>query len=296
MPQQGGIRVHMALIFVQITFGAFGVFGKYVMGYIPPLGLAALRVLFAAPMLVLISRRVERFAPSRKDYPMLAILGLLGVFMNQVMYIVGLNYTTAINATILMPSIPAIAVGAAALLGIEHPGGRKLLGVALSVLGALVVLDVTAFSLHDKMAFGNLLVLLNCISYAFFLVLVKKVLLRIPPLTVISWTFVFGGCGVLVISFPALLTIHCSTFPATVWYSLAFILLVPTLINYVLNVWAIRESSSSLVAAYVTLQPVVAIILAAALLHESFGWRELAGFILIVTGLIFAGRRESFSA
>jgi drug/metabolite transporter (DMT)-like permease len=295
-PRQGHIRVHLALLFVQITFGAFGVFGKYVMAYIPPLALAALRVAFAGPILVLIAHRVEHYRPSRKDYPKLALLGLLGVFTNQLLYIIGLNYTTAINATILMPSIPAITVGAAALLGIEHPGKRKLLGVALSVFGALVVLDVTAFSLHDSMAFGNLLVLLNCVSYAFFLVLAKPVLLKIPPLTVIAWTFVFGGSGVFVIAAPSLLGVHFAALPATVWYGLAFILLMPTLLNYVLNTWAIRESSSSLVAAYVTLQPVVAMILAVFLLHESFGVRESAGFVLIIAGLVFASRSESFSS
>ena len=99
-----------------------------------------------------------------------------------------------------MPSIPAIAVAAAALLGIERPGGSKLAGIALSIAGALVLLDLTSFSLREGMALGNLLVLLNCVSYAFFLVLAKPVLRRIPPLTVIAWTFVFGGTGVALVS------------------------------------------------------------------------------------------------
>ena len=288
--EKRNIQVHLALLFVQITFGAFGVFGKYVMSYIPPLALAAMRVMFAGPVLVLISRRVEHYTPERKDYPKLALLGLLGVFTNQLLYIIGLNYTTAINATILMPSIPAITVGAAALLGIEYPSRRKYYGVALSIVGALVLIDLTAFSLRDGMAFGNLLVLLNCVSYAFFLVLAKPVLLKIPPLTVIAWTFVFGGSGVFLIAAPSLLSVHYAQLPTAFWLSLAFILLVPTLINYVLNIWAIRESSSSLVAAYVMLQPVVAMILAVILLHESFGVREVLGFFLIVTGLIFASR------
>ncbi len=68
--------------------------------------------------------------------------------------------------------------------------------------------------------------------------------------------------------------------------------LVPTVINYALATWAIKRSSPALVAAYITLQPVAAGVLAMIFLGERAGLRELAGFVLIVLGLYTVSRQR----
>jgi drug/metabolite transporter (DMT)-like permease len=288
-------RVHLALLFVQITFGGFSVVGKYALTELEPLAVAAMRVLFAGPLLFLLALRHDRALPPRGELPVLALLGFFGVFANQLLFIVGLSYTTAINASILMPSIPVFTTGIAIVLGIERMTLPRILAIMLAVAGALIILDVGRFSFSGDSALGNLLILINCGSYALFLVLARPVLLRIPPLTVTAWTFLFGGAGVLVVGFPTLLATPFDTLPLSIWLSIAYILLLPTLVNYVLNVWAVRRSSSSLVAAYTTLQPVVASVLAIAALGEALGLREIAGFTLIVAGLVWTSRTNASS-
>lgn len=280
-------RVHFALLFVQLTFGGFSVVGKYALIHIEPLAMASMRVLFAAPLLLLLALHHDRAFPPRSELPRLAMLGFFGVFINQVLFIVGLSYTTAISAAILMPSIPVFTAGIALLLRIEKLTVARAIGILSAVAGALIILDVGNLSFSGDAALGNLLILINCGSYALFLVLARPVLLRVPPLTVTAWTFLFGGVGVVAMGFGDLLDTPFSTLPMAAWLSIAYILLLPTLINYVLNVWAVKRSSSSLVAAYTTLQPVVATILAVLLLGEMFGIREIAGFTLIVAGLIW---------
>ena len=284
-------KVHLALLYVQISFGGFSVFGKYVLGHVDPLTVAALRVLFAGPLLMLLALRFDHHIPSLRDMPKLALLGLLGVFINQVLFITGLSHTTAINASILMPSIPVFTAAAAIALGVERLSFRRGTGIVLSVIGALVILDVANFSISADTAFGNLLILINCLSYSLFLVLAKPVLRRIPPLTLTAWAFVFGGIGVVTVSFPSLVNTDFSVIPQMAWIGLAYIVLLPTLINYVVNTRAVHRSTSSLVAAYTTLQPVVATVLAMLLLDERFGMRELAGFTLIIAGLLWISRR-----
>ncbi len=283
-------RVHLALLFVQITFGGFSVFGKYVLGFVEPMAVAGLRVLFAGPLLLLLALRFEHTIPSRKDWPILALLGFFGVFLNQLLFITGLSFTSAINASILMPSIPVFTLVVAVLLGIERMTWLRALGIGLSVTGALVMLDITHFSFNEDYALGNLLILINCLSYSLFLVLAKPVLLRLPPLTVIARTFIFGGSGIAIVSVPALLRTDFAALPAMTWLGIAYIVLLPTLINYMINTWAIKRSTSTLVAAYTTLQPVAATALAIIFLHEIFGWREVVGFLLIVSGLIWTSK------
>jgi len=284
------LQLHAVLLFIQIVFGGFHVFGKYVLYYLHPLTLAGIRVLVATPLLLLIAWRIDRVIPSVRDFPYLALLGGLGVFVNQLLFVIGLEYTTAINAAILMPSIPVFAVALAVLGGVEKIGPMKLLGVFLAVAGALVMLNLAQFSLSEDTIFGNVLILINCISYAAFLVLQKPLLKRLPPLTVIAWAFLFGGTAVFLVSIPYLPVLKSATLPGAVYLGILYIVLLPTTINYALNTWAINRSSPSLVATYITLQPLAGGILAVIFLKESAGWKEVWGFLLIVAGLITVSR------
>lgn len=278
-------RVHLTLLLVQLSFGGFHVVAKAALADLAPMALAALRVVIATPILVLLAWRRDRFMPSLRDMPVLALLGGLGVFLNQVLFITGLKYTTATNASILMTSLPVFAVGAAAALGIEKLAPPRLVGIALSVAGALVLVNPFRFSTAPGAALGNALILGNSLCYALFLVLQRPVLGRIPWRTVIAWSFVFGGAGVLLAATPALASLEPSRVPAATWLGVLYIALFATVFAYAANTWAVRRSSPALVAAYGTLQPLVSVALAASFLGERFGWAEGAGFALIVAGL-----------
>ncbi len=276
-------RVHLTLLLVQLSFGGFHVVAKAALADLAPLALAAIRVGVATPILLLLAWRRDRLLPSRRDLPMLALLGGLGVFGNQVLFITGLKYTTATNAAILMTSLPVFAVAAAAGLGIERVRKERLVGIALSVAGALLLVDPLRFTTDRGAALGNALILVNCFCYALFLVLQRRLL--IPWRTVIAWSFVFGSAGVLVAAVPDLAVLQPATVPAGTWLGVAYIILFPTVFAYAASTWAVRRSSSALVAAYSTLQPLVAAALAASFLGERFGWVEGLGFALIVSGL-----------
>jgi len=289
-------RVHAGLLFVQVTFGAFHVVGKGILAHLQPLAVAGARVAFATPLLFLLAHRVERVRPARRHLPRLALLGLLGVFANQVFYILGLQHTTASNAGILMPSIPVFTVAAAAALGVDRLTLRRTLAVLCAVGGAIVLLGPGGANLAGGTTLGNALILANCLSFALFLVLQRPLLEELPPLTVVAWAFLFGGAGVLVISLPDMLSVPFATVPPATWVGLAYLILIPTAVNYAINTWAIRRSSPGLVATYTTLQPVVATLLGVAFLAESPGWRDLIGFALIIAGLVGVGRRRSPAA
>ena len=119
-PRPIDIRVHLALLFVWVTFGGFNVFGKYILGYVQPLSVAAMRVLFAGPVLMLLAMRFDTVRPKKRDFLTLTALGFFGVFLNQLLFIVGLGYTTASNASILMPSIPVFTIAVAMAMGLER--------------------------------------------------------------------------------------------------------------------------------------------------------------------------------
>lgn len=220
-------RVHLTLILVQVAFGGFHVVAKAVLGSLSPLALAAIRVGVATPVLMALAWRRDRFLPARRDLPMLALLGGLGVLANQVLFITGLKFTTATNAGILMTSIPVFAAGAAALLGIERITVHRLVGIVLSVAGALVLVSPFRFSAGRSGALGNGLILCNGLCYALFLVLQRPVLTRIPWRTVTAAAFFFGSLGVLAVALPALLALDPARVGTGAWLGVAYIIVFP---------------------------------------------------------------------
>jgi drug/metabolite transporter (DMT)-like permease len=270
---------------VQLAFGGFHVVAKALLSGMAPMVVVGLRVLIATPLLVVIAWRRDRTLPTLRDWAWLALLGSLGVTANQILFIEGLQHTTASNASILMTCLPVFAVAAGALLGIEGVGPRRLLGIALAVAGALVMVHPGSFESDGSTTFGNLLILGNCLSYALFLVLQRPILRRLPWRTVIAGSFLCGGPLVLAASLPTLAATDFGEIPAASWMGVLYIALFATVFAYAANTWAVRRSSPALVAAYGMLQPVVTAGLAIAFLGETLGWVEGAGFALIVAGL-----------
>ena len=276
---------HLALLAVQISFSGLHVVGKVVLESLPPLAVASLRVLVATPLFLGLAWYVDRKLPPWRSLPHLALLGLLGVFLNQVLFVTGLKYTTATNAAILMSSVPVFAVGVGWLTGIERIGPRRLSGVILAASGALVLLDPRRFSIADATFLGTFLILMNSLSFATFLVLQRPLLSRLPWRTVIAWTFLFGGIGVIAVGGSTLANVDVSAVPSGIWWGVVFIGLVPTFFGYLLNTWAVRRSSVTLVAVYTTLQPLLTALLAIVFLREHLRAPQIAGFVLIASGL-----------
>jgi drug/metabolite transporter (DMT)-like permease len=285
-----GRRVHLGLLVAQLCFGGFHVVGKAVLADLPPLALAALRVGFAAPLMAVLAWRHDRLLPARRDLPMLALLGMLGVCGNQVLFVLGLQRTTAINCSILMPTMPVFAVLAGAAFGIERIGARRLVGVALSVAGALVLANPVHLlagggGAPGSVALGNAMLIGNCICWACFLVLQRPILRRLPWRTVIAWSFVLGAVPTMVLGWPQLAALRFREVPRLDWLGVVYTVVFATVVAYSISTWAVRRSSPALVAAYSTLQPVVATALAAIFLGERLGWTEGIGFALIAAGL-----------
>lgn len=278
--------VLIGLFVVQVLFATLHVVGKIALASLEPLALAGTRVLIATPLLLAYAWSVDRFVPARADWPRLALLGMLGIFVNQTLFLLGLRYTTATSSAILMPSIPVFTAGAALVFGIERPSARRLAGIALAAAGAVVLLDPARLDTHGQAALGNLMILGNCLAYSIFLVLLRPLFARIPWRTLIAWCFLTGSIGTLPLAAPALVRTDWAALSLSAVGAIVYIGLFPTAFNFALNTWAVRRSSPALVAAFTTLQPVLTTALAALLLREELRLHQGLGFLLIVGGLV----------
>jgi drug/metabolite transporter (DMT)-like permease len=277
--------VHLALLGTQSGFALFPVLAKIAFPTIPPLVLSALRVVSAALILELMRRLARDRELEPKDRPAVFLYALLGVSFNQLLYILGLSWTTAINTSILCATIPVFTLAVSVLLRHERLDARGLAGVLLAMAGVLVLLDVTRFDLSSRHLRGDLLIVANSLSYSFYLVLSRRALARYSARTFVSRIFAYGSIVIVLVATPALARFRPTAVDRVAWWSFGAIIVFGTVLPYLWNSWALARIAASKVAFYVFVQPLIASVLAVIVLHESIGPRTAAAATLIFGGL-----------
>ena len=281
--------VHLAMVTVQFLFASLTIAAKFVLPGIPPSGIVFCRITGAALAFVVIKAvTVREEVTDRRDLLTLAGLALVGVVLNQLFFLEGVKRTTAINANILITTIPAFTLAIAIVLRRERASAAKVAGILCAAAGALYLIGLDRLRLDPATSFGNALIVCNTSLYAIYLVLSKRLLERYHPVTVVTYVFLFGALFIAPFGVAALRDVQFATQPPAVLIGLAYIVVFPSILAYYLSVWALRRTESSLVAMYVYLQPLMTAIGAPIILHESVTARAGLAAALIFTGLALA--------
>ncbi len=289
----GGVAPHLALVAVQIFFGTWPIAGKLVLRVLPSTGLVALRIAGATIAFVLLLRVTAHRPIERKsDYLRLALFSLLGVVLNQFLFVKGLALSTAINATLLSTTIPIFTLLVSFLLGNERPALRHLLGMSLAAAGVIYLVDPLAANFSRETMLGNILLIANTICYAAYLAISQDLIRRYGALTVITWVFVFGSIMAVPFGGWYLARTPLLNVGVMIWLAVLYIILVPTVGAYYLNAWALGRVAPSTVAIYIYLQPLVALALAPLLLGEQINSRTWLAALLIFAGVAIVTLRQ----
>lgn len=288
----------LALVLVQVFFASNAIVGRLVLQTVPAGLLVLCRVVGAAgAFLALNAARGGPWIRDRRTLLHLALCGLLGVTGNQTLFVFGLSHTTAINATILTTTAPVFTVLGALLLGQEGPSAPKLWGIALAGAGAVYLVGPDRLSFAPGVALGNLFILLAMACYAGYFLLSKPLLRRLDAVTVSTYIMAFATLGVIPFAGTAFDQATISVISPLTWWLVGFIVLFPTILAYLLNLWALRRVSPQTVATFIYLQPLLAAVVSPLVLPgEGISPRTLVAGLTIFAGLglvIRAERREA---
>ena len=283
--------VIVALVIVQVLFSTLPIAAKIALRELSSPAIALIRVSSAALLFVVIHElTVRERIRTRGDYLRLAYYSVLGVSLNQLLYITGLTMTSATAAQMLITGGPAITLMVAMLLGKEVATPTKWLGIALAGAGALMLIGI---GIAESRAVGNILIVVNMVAYSMYLVSARDIVHRYHPLTVITWIFIFGAIGLTPFGLrPALREFGATSLNTQL--VLVYIIIFPTVIAYYLNMWALTRVESSVVSMFVYLQPVLTAVMAIPILGERPSLRMLPAALLIFAGVglaIRSGRR-----
>jgi drug/metabolite transporter (DMT)-like permease len=287
------LRVHSALFVVALLFSANYVISKLGMREFAPLTFAWLRVAGSALVLSLLVRHDPAPRLSREDGWRVAGFAILGVVVNQTLFLSGLAFTTVQVAAILITTIPVFALGAAILAGHERASAIRIGGIVLAGAGALLVVGGETFAGTWRSVAGAVMIIINCLSFALYLVVSKPAMARLSARRVVARMFAVGTVLMFPISAVSLWREEWSSILSGAWLSLAIVIAGPTVAAYLLNAWALRHAESSMVAVYTYLQPVLATILGVIILGERLRGAVVIAAVLIFSCVWLAGRAST---
>ncbi|MBA3569782.1 MAG: DMT family transporter [Pyrinomonadaceae bacterium] len=247
--------------------------------------LVALRVVGASVAFMLLQVKLGQLRKiPRRDLAWLVLCSMLGVALNQLLFVKGVALTTVINATLLGTTIPVFTLVVSIAFGYDGISLRRTLGIALAASGVIYLVDPLRADFSAQTNTGNLLIVASSLFYGAYIAVSRDLFKRYGALNVISWMFCIGCLVTVPVGAYALSGDNLQAAPVTVWLAVIYIILVPTVVAFYLNAWALTRVTPSTVATYIYLQPLIAFGLAPLILGETFNSR-----ILIASLLIFAG-------
>lgn len=253
------LKAHIALFTVNALYGANHIVAKGVMpNYLTPSVFIFLRALGAVLLFWLVKAIFIKERIEKKDYIRLAFCGLFGVAVNQLFFFHGLSLTSSINTGIIMTINPILVVILSYFILKEAITIRKAVGITLGATGA-ILLTLTAGTGSGDSALGDSFIFINAVSYALYLVLVKPLMRKYTPLTVITYVFTFGLLYVIAYP-PTLMELYSTDFsliPAGKIGVIIYVIVGVTFLTYLLTVFALQHVSPSVSSAYIYLQPVL---------------------------------------
>ncbi len=289
-------KAHLAVLLTNIFFGAnYSAVQFITKRGVPPFGLNVIRVGVSSILfwlLIIFLRQKEWF--KREHLPRFLLCAITGVVINQLLFIKGLTFTLSIHAALLMLVTPIFITFIAAWLGKESLNILKVVGLFLGVCGSvLLVLQKESTGNGSNILLGNILIILNAISYAFYFVLVKPLMKEYHPFEVIRWLFTLGFIFMLPIGWSEFASIPWQQLTIKDYIILSTIVFFATFLAYLFNLYGISKLGASVTGAYIYTQPIFAGIIAVFVMHEALTIQKILAAVLIVGGVLLVNKRSS---
>ncbi len=288
-------KAHWAVLITNLLFGINFSVVKYISPtLIKPFGLNLIRVAVAILLFwLLYLLKPSKAGIDKKDIPRFLLCALTGVAINQLLFIKGLTLTTPIHGALLILVTPVFILLLAFALKTEKLTSLKLLGLSLGISGAvLLILAREHSSIGSNMLLGDILIVINAVSYAFYYVLVKPLMQKYSPVHVIRWVFSFGIIMILPFCWQEFIGVNWQLFTASHFAALIFVVIGATFLAYYFTVYGLQHLSAAAVGSYIYLQPVFSAIVSVLFFKEELSSYKLIAAVLIFTGVYLVNRKK----
>ncbi len=286
---------HIALLFTNLLFAANFTVVKFLVNnnYIQAFGINFLRASITAILLwVLFIFKPTKITIQKKHWGRLILCALTGIAGNQLMFIKGLSLTSSIHASLLLLTTPILITIIAAVVLKEKITSSKIIGLALGITGAFIlILNKQNGNDAKNMWVGDVLVLLNAISYTCYFILVKPLMKEYSPIVILRIIFTIGFVMMIPFCWGEFNAIEWNTFSPKAYMALALIVVGGTFFAYLLNIYGLKTLGASISGSYIYLQPIFAAIIAIFIGGESLETYKIIAACIIFLGVYLVNKQ-----
>lgn len=286
MMEKHKIEGHSAVLLANVIFGLGVPVTKLLLDeWVSPMAYMATRCMGAAAIFWLISLFMPRERVERRDLLVIMGGGLLGFVVSQTLTAWALHFTTPVYFSIIATLTPVATMVCAALLIGERLSLRGALGVAIGVVGALLMVMVgwqVGSGMNDLLGIG--LAVLSLLTWAVYLIITRKVSVKYTAVAQMKWVFLVSTLAVLPFSWTDL---QASRLYSSQWAwsgvaEMAFIVVFATVAGFFAIPFALRYLKTTTVSVYTNLQPVVASFVAIAIGQDLLSWDKPVSLALVL--------------
>ena len=287
-------------------FAAYAIFGVNIITckdltagqVITPLGIFSLRALGAGSIfwllsVILPSARREKVA--LRDLPLILLASFLGFFITQMTFLMAIPQVTPMTCSIISSLSPVYTMFIAAVAIKEPVTLKKAAGVAVSLIGIilLIINSVHGSGARESTPWGIVLLFANGLSFSLYLGIFKPLISRYSVITFMKWIFLFAALMSLPFSARELICLDWASIPRISYAELAFLIIFATFISYFLIPVGQKALRPTLVSMYSYVQPIIATLISICIGMDMLSWQKILSAILVFAGVIIVSRSKT---
>lgn len=284
----------LAATLVSILYGVTFTIAKDVMPkYVNAYGFITMRVGGSMLLFWLVSFFVKTQKIQAKDFLRIIACSFFGIAFNMLTFFKGLSYTSPIMGAVLMVTTPMIVLVLSAIIMKEPMQKQKVFGIILGLTGTLLLILYGKSMVNASNAMlGNFLVFVNAVSYAFYLILVKRLMDKYNAFSFVQYIYTFGFIMVLPFGWNEFKAIDFSSLPISIIWKIIFVVVFSTFLTYLLNLVSMRQLKPTTVAVFIYLQPLFASIFAVSLGKDDINLTKIISAVLIFVGVYLVTQKK----
>ena len=296
MDNKRPLIAHLCLFCSGAFWGLMAPVGKDAMMHgIDGIDLVSFRVLGGAILFWPTSFFTKKEKVPVKDIFLFGAAGIFALVFNQCSYTIGLNMTSPSNSSIMTTSMPIFAMVLSFLILKEPITWKKLVGVLMGCVGAIIIITTSATSGNAKVGniWGDLLCMSAQLSFALYLALFKNLLSKYSLFTINKWMFTWATIVIWPFTIGHVGAIDFASVPMSTWWEAGYVIFFGTYLGYICMMIGQKTLRPTVVSVYNYVQPVVSVSVSVMASLAVFKGMQAFAALLIFSGVWLVVKSKS---
>ncbi len=281
------MNIYLVVLIQILIAGGTHIVAKVVLRDVDAVTLTFVRSLISTVglgMFLLVTRSSVKI--ERRDWLRLALLGLLGLPINQFFYLYGMKFSTAANGALLYATTPVFILVLSHFVLNERVTPKKSLGILVAFVGVAIVIFERGVDFSSEYTFGNLMILIAVVAWALFTIFGKPMILKYGAMRTTSLALILGTLIFFPVGATMSLGYPYARLTAAHWAGILYLGVGTSIVGYILWYYALGRIEASKLAVFANGQPIVATLLSVVFLNSSITGSFVLGGIITIAGVL----------